>query len=282
MPCNESDRSEWHKYDAVITSQEDIDNGPLRTLDGKGDVLIQGAKGSLNFTDVPFGQSINVICNPDLQKINFTEYFQFTQLNISEAPALTEIWMTPSNEYTNFVDNANISIRAAPKLGGGHWQDFNCSTLVELVLHDAGGVSFPYLNSVELLDFADTPILAEKLETISDLRMENSNSRSAPRTDFKALKSVTGSLYAGNAESHNGRGDDHKETVQGETGPAGAQLDDTHIREAGGRSIPHQVGGGEILEAGGRALPAEAGDQRTMVAVSALPQETKASPVELA
>ncbi|KAK8075527.1 hypothetical protein PG997_010190 [Apiospora hydei] len=74
--------------------------------------------------------------------------------------------------------------------------------MAQLFLHDTGTMAFPNLTVAGSVDVVDAAIFANRLETVSDLKVEYS--RGAFLSNFKALKSTTGNVYAGNGSIANG------------------------------------------------------------------------------
>lgn len=97
-------------------------------------ILVHGAKGTLNFTNLTAFSVMNISCNNELQKIVFPDLVHFFELGIYEARLLREIDMKESSS-----SSFGFGIHKTPELGQGRErQMFYDRNLTALDLRDAG------------------------------------------------------------------------------------------------------------------------------------------------
>ncbi|KAK8129422.1 hypothetical protein PG999_001802 [Apiospora kogelbergensis] len=206
MHCNETDLSESHSYDVVITSQANIEHGALRALNSTrydGTILVKGANDTLSFTNLTKFYRMDINCNSKLQKIVFPERFVFDTLNITEAPALTEINMNKNQRVGSgdrsgeSLSNAFLNIIKAPQLGRNPEapsQQINAiNAFFKLNLDNAGQIQFPNLTSAGSISVSNSDASFPKLETVYGLNLGNQGF-----TSFPNLMSSSGDVYIDN------------------------------------------------------------------------------------
>ncbi|KAK8091950.1 hypothetical protein PG997_002311 [Apiospora hydei] len=186
MSCDDIYLPDPSKFNVTITSQADIDNGPLREYNNNNTlILVHGAKGTLNFTNLTAFSIMNVSCNDELEKIIFPNTVDYGGLGIYEAPLLTEIDINEANgPFTG------LRIHKTPRLGQDpDVQLFYNHDILILGLNDAGNVEFPNLTSVKTLSVVDTNASFPKLETIT-LTLDVAYPHKG-YSDFLSLQNVT-------------------------------------------------------------------------------------------
>ncbi|KAK8022348.1 hypothetical protein PG993_013115 [Apiospora rasikravindrae] len=277
--------------------------GPHSSTGEEQMVVVQGGFRLNNLVKV--GQDLNITRNSGMTYLSFDQLTDVKRLYIMDNPNSTisadfSRLTTASSIHINGMIDTTINPALFPLLSRAGeveieaWnQEFDCSRLVQM--RDKGIIGFLSCNGTNGTNEG------------KGAGPDSSPPSSASHTGLSTAASAgigTGvgvaalgiiavlawfilhyrrKLKGVEKESRNNGRDDPKEATREAAKPRETQLDDTEVREAGGRSLPCQSGGGEILEAGGRALRAEAENERVADdAGVASPQEKKTSPVELA
>ena len=146
---------------------------------------------------------MDINCNSKLQKIVFPERFVFDTLNITEAPALTEInmnknqWVGSGDRSGESLSNAFLNIIKAPQLGRNPEapsQQINAiNAFFKLNLDNAGQIQFPNLTSAGSISVSNSDASFPKLETVYGLNLGNQGF-----TSFPNLMSSSGDVYIDN------------------------------------------------------------------------------------
>ncbi|KAK6822806.1 hypothetical protein PG987_014351 [Apiospora arundinis] len=158
MACNETWTENPADYPIVITSQADIDNPALfspKLASEAWAILVQGAKGTLNFTNLKSFEQMKISCNIELQELIFPDLVTFYELKVDTAPALKRLTMdqwngsvdanSPNRKFNQF---SNLRLGRVPQLRD---QQYNIPNLNILDLYKTGPMRFPKLTTTRHL-----------------------------------------------------------------------------------------------------------------------------------
>ncbi|KAK7918128.1 hypothetical protein PG985_010002 [Apiospora marii] len=176
MSCSE-ELSHLGGYSAVtvIASQDDIDDPTVLTPNATGpqtQIVVQGAKGTLNFTNLKSFYRMHVYCNSELEEINFPDLVTFSSLEVQKAPVLHNIRLNRWNgtAYDNSGQSSSINIHEAPQLGRVRDQPqiFDIPSLGIVYLDGAGSIQFPRLTNASSITSYDSYTQFPRLATVSN------------------------------------------------------------------------------------------------------------------